>query len=316
MNLFLRAPITFFSIFFMFNMSLYGEAHKGHWYHHVQETIVDFLGGESLAANDVSLETEQLVRQIQQELGMQNWHIRIKQMNPSAIEKFGYKNAFAFPFGNFIALNEEWLKTLTPDEQRALIGHELIHLKKYHVFKQIGLVTSVALLIDYCSQKNMSKKIINALPEKLKDFLYDIRDSWHKIQAESRVLKKIDPRMLMIAAIACKYSRGCEKEADLLAASQLKCAAGGANLFRKFKENSEDPESRFRIKRFYKRLLKRWQPIEKIQHFFYGRHPKLEERITYLSELAQQQNDPKTPDNSTQIQQQSNSQSHLPTQNC
>jgi Zn-dependent protease with chaperone function len=81
--------------------------------------------------------------------------IVIRKMNTSALQTFGYYNAFAYTaqFANFIPISNQpfifvsagFLEDLTDAEQRFLIGHELIHAKYRHL--QFANITRYLILI-------------------------------------------------------------------------------------------------------------------------------------------------------------------------
>jgi Zn-dependent protease with chaperone function len=104
----------------------------GSW--HAQET----LGSQSLAPIH-----EAKIHAIAQEMGITE-PIAIRKMNYTALAAFGYHNAFAYcpsmlcgciPLSNkpFLFISEGFFEDLSPQEQRFLIGHELIHAKEKHM---------------------------------------------------------------------------------------------------------------------------------------------------------------------------------------
>lgn len=98
---------------------------------------------------------EGMILQIAKEMGI-NESIVIRKMNTAALQTFGYNNAFAcwallggfLPFSNqpFMFLSEGFLEDLSPEEQRFLIGHELIHIRDRHVMF-FNLVWAIAVLL-------------------------------------------------------------------------------------------------------------------------------------------------------------------------
>lgn len=95
---------------------------------------------------------------IAQEMGI-NEHIIIRKMNTQALQRFGYHNAFAcwallgkvIPFSNqpFMYVSEGFLEDLSAEEQRFLIGHELIHIRDRHaMFIILAYWIAVLLLLS------------------------------------------------------------------------------------------------------------------------------------------------------------------------
>lgn len=94
---------------------------------------------------------EEKIRNIAQEMNITE-HFIIRKMNRAALLAYGYCNAFVcfYTFLNFIPINntpflfvsEGFFEDLSEEEQRFLIGHELIHLQEHH--------TQYFNLILYC----------------------------------------------------------------------------------------------------------------------------------------------------------------------
>lgn len=103
-------------------------------------------------------EQEAKIVSIAREMGIFE-HIVIRKMNTLALQKFGYYNAFAcwamlggvIPFSNqpFMYFSEGFLEDLSHEEQRFLIGHELIHVRERHVmfFNLLKIIFVLLLLI-------------------------------------------------------------------------------------------------------------------------------------------------------------------------
>ena len=225
------------------------------WY----EDVFDFLFTERLGYTEVSKETENFVRSLQKELGMQNERIRIKRMSHFAEKTMmGKRNACVHSFSNLMIIGEKWFNTLSEPEKRALIGHELMHLKKHHQGKQLILALSTTAIANL---------LTNEIAEKM--------SSQTSVSPHRRLGNVLLVQMLLAipnAILTSWYSRQCEREADILAARQLKCSSGGVQLFKRLLDEAVDPQSRFAFKRFLANL--------------FASHPCCEERIKYLQELA------------------------------
>lgn len=91
----------------------------------------------------LSVEKESMIRELASEMGI-GLDIKIRKMNASALQLFGYYNAFAyyphafldlFPISRqpFLYVSEGFFQTMSTAEQRFLIGHELIHVRDRHL---------------------------------------------------------------------------------------------------------------------------------------------------------------------------------------
>ena len=223
----------------------------------ISQSVLDFIFLEKLAPVKVAPETEAFVCSIQKELGLEKKHIRILSMSNLAQRHFGRMNAFVTYF-NSLVISEKWFKSLPDNQKRALIGHELMHIKKRHILKKFCFDRLIGLMIRSLTSKCLGEDNGIALPTFILLYLYLI--FW--------------------------YSRHTEREADMASAKELNCAALSCDLFKYFKEETTDPESRFAIKRILSKIRNTLlYPLEK----FFATHPSLDERINYLNKLAQQQ---------------------------
>lgn len=112
----------------------------------------------------ISLEMEKFIRNIQREVGMESYDIKIipyKEENAEAGFCYTENDVFLI-----MKINESWLKKYSLDGQRFTIGHELMHIKREHVFKMKELS---------CSWPLLSKNIILAI-----NFIF----AWNSRQAE------------------------------------------------------------------------------------------------------------------------------------
>ena len=104
---------------------------------YVYNQMTEMMGKQPL---DPKYESQ--IKEIAAEMGITE-SIVIRKMNTSAMQAFGYHNAFVIHYlwGNFLPLNnqafmyvsESFFSDITPAEQRFLIGHELIHAREHHV---------------------------------------------------------------------------------------------------------------------------------------------------------------------------------------
>ena len=92
-------------------------------------------------------------------------------MNCNALLRFGYHNAFVvfplvlqcIPIGTtpFLFISEDFFEDLSSSEQRFLIGHEMVHIKKQH-FRYLNLFLYMLfialLLIGFLIQRYINRR--------------------------------------------------------------------------------------------------------------------------------------------------------------
>jgi len=202
-----------------------------------------------LGSEDVSEKTKNLVQSILQKLGIQNYHqIHIKQMSSLLATAHGRFNPIAT--ANAIFIDEEYLASLPPNEQRAVIGHEGMHIKNkdcLHILVALCLMDVAAVVSLSCIRKN-------------------VENIFAQYSCNASALLAI---ILGIAA----FHRYQEERADKQSAGLLACHEGGISFLQK---NLVDPESINQESNSYFQHLKRW--LEKKLSL----HPLPEERIAYL----------------------------------
>jgi len=181
--------------------------------------VHDFLGGESLCLTDLSEEIEVFVRKIQKQMDMEHVTIRLRSMSRDAMLSFGRENAAAvsIPFANTIIISEEWFNSLSDPEKKALIGHELAHIKYKHIYKGLAVFGCSYFIFSLLRLKLLSA-----------------------------------PLALLITRL---HSRYCEAEADEISALECENIDGCIDLFKHFK-SLKDPYSRFAIKRWTRKLIR------------------------------------------------------------
>lgn len=89
------------------------------------------------------------------ELGIAD-KIIVRKMNTAALQMYGYHNAFActaqwrgflpLSFQPFVYVSESFLEDLSEQEQRFLIGHELIHARERHLMF-LNLINYLVVLL-------------------------------------------------------------------------------------------------------------------------------------------------------------------------
>jgi Zn-dependent protease with chaperone function len=237
------------------------------------KTIDDFLGTERLGYQALSEKNESFVRTIMHKLDMDDYCIEIRKMSNYAQRLVGRTNAFVIPsvFGkkshSYLYISEDWFDGLSDESKESLVKHELMHLKQNHVARQgrFALLSGLGLYMINVFIQNVIK---------YRNYPYITEDT------PSHLLIDACPKILLMTwlLLVLKNSRSLEKEADIEAAKTMTNKEGFVDLFNDIKENTEDPKSKFKIKRFISSVFK---PIEKL---FYS-HPELDERIDYIKAL-------------------------------
>jgi Zn-dependent protease with chaperone function len=246
-------------------------------YESIKRNVLDFVLFEHLGYKGVATEVEQFVRTIQEKMGMAEYNIEIRSMSNAIIKSVGHMNAFVIPSFrprtglHYLFISEAWFTTLSTAEKTALIGHELIHIKNNHITQKLLLN-----LGTLCSSVMLDKMITN----KITNSPYDpkVKLAFQHIASASRLMAQL--------TINSAFSRSCEKECDIQSARMLSCAEGGVQLWDTVINHTQDPESRFRLKRVLNTVL---SPFTQLSHILMATHPKLEDRKAYMERLASEQ---------------------------
>lgn len=273
-----------------------------------QRSLDDFLGKEALGYFGVSEELELYIRGIIKEMGMEDYNIEIRSMSNEAKRKFGRMNAFVMPAFksrtrlNYLFISEDWFKSLPDQEQKALIGHELTHIKANHLPKKILFALATYAAGSFVA--GQIEKLNKAFPPATKQVVSP--ETWSEIEVLSnpsfvnrfrwnneetvRIFLGYSMLATWFIPINAWFSRKCEKESDIEGAKALGCARGAAELWQRFINEIEDPESRFWIKRVINNgLHKATYPIRQLFHYMLSTHPKCSDRKAYMEELARLQ---------------------------
>ena len=211
----------------------------------------------------VSPQTEQFIRQIQKELGLEKMRLYIFKLSDKEKRYIIRTNAYVNQ-DPIMVIDEEWFNELSDAEKRFLIGHELMHINKDHIFKKkffifsLGIPTSIAInLLIYKFQKDLNIKLKDS-PQIASVAIY--------------------ATLISLAPFSLWYNRHLEREADLESATTLHCARGGELLFKRVLEEINAIPHTW----LHKKLLYFYEK-------FLGTHPTLKKRIKYLAKLAQKQ---------------------------
>lgn len=260
-NLIKNSVIMLFFALFMSNISISGS--------NICQEILGIHGSEA------DPECKSFIENIIKELNMQDYNIKIYKMDDRTIAKFGYKNAFVF-FNN-IYISQDYFKSIPNDVKRFLIGHELMHIKKNHISK--NLIFNLAFITastwaGYSISKYLDKKFKSKDQDKQNDntILQKIKNS-----ITTRVV--IAPTTFIATSAICKmFSRYCEKEADRESALNLNSTEGGIKFFEDLENDRIYIESHLIGKK--PSIFSRWTSR------LFSTHPTNEERIKLLKNLT------------------------------
>ena len=248
--------------------------------------VTDFLLYEMFSVTDASPETVQFVRDMQKQMGMERMTIRVRSLSGRARLRIGRENAAAasVPYANTVLISEEWFNTLPEIEKKAIVGHELAHLKNKHIYKSIALMLFTDISANCLYDKLLEVLDINTLSFQL---FYYILSKQYKIPLVERTLLLIarklitwvvvyPPRILTLAIVTA-FMRHNEFEADRVSALTFNNTNGVRELMKRFKD-LRDPLSRFGINRVLYYALK---PIKKM----FSTHPSYSKRIKAMENL-------------------------------
>jgi Zn-dependent protease with chaperone function len=226
------------------------------------DPLVNELGTE-LACPEVC----DFVAAIQKELGLENHCIEVRKFSPQAIEK---EKTVAMVMGrHHLFVYESLFLSLTQEEQRFIIGHELIHLRNKHVDKTLasaalsGFATMAAGIQSVYALEKLCLVSTSLCP-----LLYT-----------ASIVAGVYASVYTYGAISRYY----EKEADMCAAKELKCADGGMVLFKRpiksnlVKNNKDGATQKVDPLALYKKAFDE----------LVRTHPNRAERVAYLQKLSQ-----------------------------
>lgn len=225
---------------------------------------------QQFGALHVAPEQEEKINHIAREMGI-SYPIIIRKMNQAALAMFGYHNAFAYipqlcnliPTGAtpFIFISEGFFEDLSPEEQRFLIGHELIHINEGHLnYLQLSLLLLFLLLAGgaWIVRKQIKKSIQNKTPA-----------IYHRYIMAFITCVLLWPCGLITSLTALAYRRHIERDADCRSLEML-CSYEGCL-----------------------KIADRWQDELKVaaHNPYFGLtsdHPSCAERKAYCLELQKQ----------------------------
>lgn len=184
---------------------------------------------------------ETMIRNIAKELNITE-PFEIRKMNTNALQAFGYGNAFVYfpqlfyciPLSNipFLFISQSFFDDLTPIEQRFLIGHELVHIKKHHAqFFPLALliIFGILLTIWWVGTRPLRKFFANL---------------------QKKPLQKLGPiisvlllwiSLIVLTQTGLFYRRHIEWEADNLSLELLNTYDGGIRLMDRWHQEFNMP---------------------------------------------------------------------------
>ncbi len=255
--------------------------------------FVDFYFAEDYGDQALTEKNETFIKNIISDLNMNEYCIEIRGMSYEGQTIFGHINAVAmigFKFFSYIYVSEDWFDTLPEEEKQALIRHELMHIKKNHIVKKLGILfissAGLAMLVSILNNKInkwakkplYTKEYHNKLDpsDSIPIHFFDIK----RLYLAPKIQKFINFCISTIGGLLlnAKYSRMHEKEADIEACkTMLQNKQGFINFLTNFGDSREENKtSRFKIKQIIINLLK---PL-------FSSHPTFDERIAYIKELS------------------------------
>lgn len=188
-------------------------------------------------------------------------------------------NAFVYMNLNKVFIGKTLAQTLSYDELKAIISHELSHLKNKHFIKRLAISASALAAAIYGTY------LIHEHTDKIAKIIYAWLQSKNNVndldflptEAEIKNLFRKGSMALMYLPMALgvfKYIRYTEKDADLTALKATKPSYLASALL-KLKENTRGMNlakylSTYKAPKFIKNL--------------FSTHPSIKERVAYLQE--------------------------------
>jgi len=186
---------------------------------------------ESCGNLPISKDIEEKINNIAKEIDLHE-SIVIRKMNVQAMKAFGYHNAFAcYPqlllgcitFNKpHVFISEGFIEDLSPEEQRFIIGHELVHIKKHHILYLVLIMALIELAFLgfwwLIMVKHIKQLALGFNVKYQKKILYTFLSI-------SLFFCLFVPRLIELA-----YKRHIEREADTQTLQKLKCHEGALKI--------------------------------------------------------------------------------------
>lgn len=197
---------------------------------------IDYYG-----SHHISAQYEDMIYDIARKMNI-NESFEIRKMNHQALQLFGYYNAFAYfpqlfnciPCSNksFLFVSQGFFEDLTLEEQRFLIGHELIHIKEHHT-KYLNLILYIISFLFLLAWWIITSYISKLFKRFEKNYFNHIRIVFSGIVL---CICITIPRL-----IECAYRRHLEWQADRISLDLLDTYNGGIRLMDRWQEEFKVP---------------------------------------------------------------------------
>lgn len=192
------------------------------------------IAEKSFGSKPLAKDVEEKIRAIALEMNIAD-PIIIRKMNQSALSTYGYCNAMAYfpqlfniiPISNkaFLFISEDFLEDLSLEEQRFLIGHEMVHIQERHT-KYLNLLIFLIMIV------------LGIFVSFVHKYLASI---WH-IYASSFFMYIFLALSILITQLTRRtYQRHIERVADYQSLAILNSYAGGVKLTERWEKEYKHP---------------------------------------------------------------------------
>lgn len=206
---------------------------------------VNFALGSDFACSEVQL----LVQEIQKELGMADYKIEVRKFSEKGLKS---KTSGMAVLTTHVFFDEQALLKMSCEEQRFLIGHELVHIRSNHRRKQImlnNIISYGGTALSIFGAVLLWRSMLSAKQWVFDDavFLKNSHATFKDFYKQTNAFTEDQAFGFSVAAygigsfasfllgLCCEQalSRSHEEEADCYAAHELQCALGGCLFFLK-----------------------------------------------------------------------------------
>lgn len=184
---------------------------------------------------DASQKTEKQVIQLMKQLNPDRQFVAVKKLNKFGQLLFGYQNTIAVPFFNYLLVNEQWLKTLSEESQKFVLGRCVTHMHNAddYIFYNYFMAILVHLFMQY--SKDDALRDYESLPDKDKAKYNTIsRTKISNLDLQNFII--ISPLVLYMQYLRRKL----EAETDIKTATKFNCAKGGIEVLQSIPQFKHD----------------------------------------------------------------------------
>lgn len=194
-------------------------------------------------------EIQALVMEIQKELGMADYQIEVRKFSEKGLE---YKTPGMAVLRTHVFFDEEQLLQMSRDEQRFLIGHELVHIRGNHRRKKNilnNVISYGGTALSLVVAGALYKQMVSAQQVVFDDEAY-VKNRYAQLSDLCKQATLFTQNQALGASLVVYFSgafastflgecaektlsRSHEEEADCYAAHELNCALGGCLFFLK-----------------------------------------------------------------------------------